>query len=136
MRHSFLLWLGTALSVVCSSSWAVDQDKRFVEIPSANSVHSFDLTTVQMIQSGRFAVVGTTVDNPDVMKLKLKVLATLRTFCGKPAGKYPAPADVFTLGPPDLPVESIEVGVSQSELSGKKYHSKMLCGHIHIGNWR
>ena len=43
------------------------------------------------------------------MKLELQALATLKTYCARPDGKYPAPADLLTLGPPDMPVKSVEV---------------------------
>jgi hypothetical protein len=79
-----------------------------------------------MIQPGKFTVISTTIDNPDVMKLELKVLSTLRTYCGRPDGKYPPPVDVFTLGPPDMPVESVEVKSKQSNLAGKTYPFKMV----------
>jgi hypothetical protein len=60
------------------------------------------------------------------MKLELKVLDTLQPYCARPDGEYPAPADVLTLGPPDLPVESIKVKSSQSQLAGKTYPFKMV----------
>ncbi len=34
-----------------------------------------------------------------MMQFKLKVRSTLQTYCAGPAGKYPAPADLLTLGP-------------------------------------
>jgi hypothetical protein len=115
----------TALFGSCSAS-AQDQDKRFVEVSGDNDTVTFDLSTVRMIQTGRFAVVSTTIDLPDVMKLKLKVLDTLRVYCTRPDGNYPAPADIFTLGPPDMPVKSIEVKSIQSNRSGKTYRSKTV----------
>jgi hypothetical protein len=54
------------------------------------------------------------------MKLELKVLGTLRTYCTRPNGQYPAPADFLTLGPPDMPVKSIEVE------SHKTYQTKTV----------
>jgi len=64
---------------------------------------------VQIIQPGRFSIIYTQIDNPDVMKFELKVLTTLKSYCARPDGKYPPPADIFTLGPPDMPVENIAV---------------------------
>ena len=43
------------------------------------------------------------------MKLELKALAILQTYCSRPDGQYPPPTNLFTLGPPDMPVKSIEV---------------------------
>jgi hypothetical protein len=87
---------------------AAEQD-RFIEFPGDNDTMIYDLSTVQMIQPGRFTVVSTTIDNPDVMRLELQALAALKTYCARPDGQYPAPADLLTLGPPDMPVKSIEV---------------------------
>jgi hypothetical protein len=88
---------------------AEDRENRFVEIERQDEIVTYDLATVQMIQPGRFSVIETTIDPPDVMKFQLKVLETLRTFCRAPAGKYSIPPEVFTLGPPDMPVENVEV---------------------------
>lgn len=115
------LWL-----VACCQSWASDENKRFIEFPGNKDVVTYDLNTVQIIQPGKFTIIQTSVDNPDVMKLKLKVLDTLRTYCARPNGQYPAPADLLTLGPPDLPVENIEVKSDQVEDVGQKYSSKTI----------
>jgi hypothetical protein len=110
------------LPLVCSMwllascpSWADDQQKRFLEFPNDRNTVTIDLNTVQLMAPGRFTVVLTTIDNPDVMKLELKALAALRTYCARADGQYPAPADLLTLGPPDMPVKSIEVKSSQSK---------------------
>jgi hypothetical protein len=73
---------------------------------------------VQLIQPGRFTIISTSIDDADVMKLELRVLDTLRTYCTRPDGQYPPPTDLFTLGSPDLPVESINVKSSQSGSGG------------------
>jgi hypothetical protein len=62
-----------------------------------------------MIQPGRFTIISTTIDDGDVMKFELKVLDILRTYCKRPDGKYRPPTDLLALGPPDMPIESIEV---------------------------
>jgi hypothetical protein len=113
--------------VASSPSWASDQEKRFLEFPNDHNTVTIDLSTVQLIQPGRFTVIEMTIDNPDVMKLELKALATLRTYCARADGQYPAPADLLTLGPPDMPIESISVKSPQSKLaSGKTYTFKMV----------
>ena len=94
--------------------WAAEQDRRFLEFPNDNDTTTFDLSTVQIVQPGRFTVIATKIDSPDVMALELKALDTLRTYCARPAGKYPAPADLLTLGPPDMPVENIVVKSSRT----------------------
>jgi hypothetical protein len=105
-------------------SWAGDQEKRFLEFPNGRDTTTFDLNTVQIVQPGKFTIIGITIDDPDVMKLKLKVLATLRTYCARANGEYPAPADVFTLGPPDMPVANIEVKSDQLNRADKTYQTK------------
>ena len=100
----------SALLIACCESLAADQDERFVEIPFGRGQSKiYDLRTVRVIQPGRFTIVSTWIDDADRMNLELKVLDTLRIYCKRPDGKYPAPNDLFTLGPPDLPIKDIEV---------------------------
>jgi hypothetical protein len=120
------IWL-----VASFPSWAGDQDGRFLEFPSGSTTTAFDLNTVQMIQPGRFTVIETTIDNPGVMKLELKVLDTLRAYCARAEGQYPAPADLLTLGPPDMPVKNIEVRSGRYKKVVWYYPYKML--HDEIG---
>jgi hypothetical protein len=105
-RISLLPLACAAWLIALSPAWGAD---RFVEFPSDTETHTYDLSTVQMIQPGRLTIVETTIDNPDVMKFELTALETLRTYCARPDGKYKAPADLLTLGPPDIPVKNIEV---------------------------
>ena len=104
-----IVWL-----VASCPSWADDQQKRFLEFPSGSDTKTFDLNTVQIIQPGRFSIIGTTLDDPDVMRFKLKAVATARNYCARAEGKYPAPPELFTLGPPDIPVKDIEIKHNQS----------------------
>jgi hypothetical protein len=104
------------LPLICSiwlaafcPSWASDQQNRFVEFPSQIDTLTFDLDTVQIISPGRFTIMSTKIDNPDVMKFELNTLTSLKSYCTRPDGKYPAPSDLFQLGQPDLPVGQIEV---------------------------
>ena len=91
----------------CFQSLADQDNKRFVEFQKSGLTQTYDLSIVQMLQPGRFTIVSTQIDDADVMKLELKVLDTLRTYCEQPDGKYPAPTDLFVLGPPDLPIATI-----------------------------
>jgi hypothetical protein len=114
-------WISLGLStrmlqVVCatwfvasSSAWAADENGRFLEFANDFNTVTFDLSTVQIVQPGRFTVVETTIDNPGWMRVQLGVLATLRTYCARPDGQYPPPPDLFILGPPDFPAKNIEV---------------------------
>jgi hypothetical protein len=103
------------------------QNERFVEFPYGwDQTLTYDLRTVQMIQPGRFTIVRTTMDNADLMRFELKALDILRTYCKSPDGKYQPPTDVFTLGPPDLPIESIEVKSAGLKIARWRYPYKRL----------
>lgn len=101
------------LPLICAmcfcASVAGAQQNRFLEVPTQGGTLSFDLDTVQFISPGKFTIITTTIDNPDVMKFELKTLQSLRQYCARPDGKYPAPTELLQLGPPYLPVEQIEV---------------------------
>jgi len=116
----------TLIPVACAAwfiaicpSWASQHDQGSIEFHDDVETLTFDLSTVRFIKPGRFTVVGTTVHNLDVMKLELRTLDTLRTFCTRPDGKYPAPADIFALGPPDMPVKDIELQTSRPNRGGQ-----------------
>lgn len=102
-------------TVGLSPCWAAEEERRFVEFPNENEIETFDLRTVQIIQPGRFTVISTTISNPDVMTLELKVLDILSAHCARPAGKYPGPTGPLTLGPPDMPIEEIVVRTSETQ---------------------
>ena len=106
-----LLPLICSMSLAASCpSWASEQQNRFIEFPSAINTLIYDLDTVRIVTPGRFTIISTRIDNPDVMKFELNTLTALKSYCTRPDGKYPAPSDLFQLGQPDLPVEQIEVG--------------------------
>ncbi len=98
--------------------WAGEPPTRFLEFPNDKHITTYDLSTVQVIQPGRFSIISTTIDNPDVIRLRLKALDTLQTYCSRPYGEYPFPADLLTLGPADMPIKRIEVR-KYSDLTGK-----------------
>jgi hypothetical protein len=78
-----------------------------------------------MLQPGRFTILSTEMDDGDRMTLELKVLDTLRRdYCKRPDGKYPPPTDLFTLGQPDLPIDSIEVETKNYQLAGRNHQYK------------
>jgi hypothetical protein len=93
----------------------------FVEFKDEQQTTTYDLRTVDVIQPGKFVIVETVLDNPDVMRFRLKVLDTLRSHCERPVGSYPAPAEVFTLGPPDMPVKEKEIEVRQFDLHNYRW---------------
>jgi hypothetical protein len=104
-----------ALAAV-STARAGDEDRRFLEFTGGGDTTTYDLNTVQIIQPGRFTIVSATIDIPDLMRFKLKVLDTLQTYCTRADGQYPPPADLLMLGPPDMPVKSIDVGSNPTNL--------------------
>ncbi|MGA7308951.1 MAG: hypothetical protein WBX05_08385, partial [Pseudolabrys sp.] len=85
------------------------QAGRFLEVPGSGDTTTFDLNTVQKMQPGRFTIISTSIDEPDVMKFRLRALDVVRSYCAFADGKYPAPADLLTLGTADKSVENIEV---------------------------
>jgi hypothetical protein len=89
-----------------------DIQNSFVEFKDEKQTTTFDLRTVEVIQPGKFVIIETVLDNPDVMRFELKVLDILRSHCVRQVGFYPAPAEVFILGPPDMPVKDIEVKIN------------------------
>jgi len=101
-----IVWLASS-----GSTFAAGESDRFLVIPFVRDVSTttYDLSTVQMLQPGRFTIISTTIDNPDVMKFRLKVLQALEAFCKRPIGQYPPPPDVLTLGTPDIPITNVEV---------------------------
>jgi hypothetical protein len=108
-----------------TSAHPQDMQNSFVEFKGKQWTRTFDLRTVEVIQPGKFVIVETVLDHPDVMRFKLKVLDTLRSHCARPVGSYPAPADVFTLGPPDMSVKEIEVEQFDQQLAGHNIHRKV-----------
>jgi hypothetical protein len=114
-----LIVVAFAVLVGSCPTWA--QDGRFIEFSAPHGkTQTYDLSTVQMIQPGRFTIITTSIATPDVMKFELKVLGILRTYCS-PDGEYPAPADAFALGSPDMEVKSIRVISNPKQLSGKTH---------------
>ena len=106
--------------VASCPSWAIDDQDRFIEFLGDNNTETYDLSTVQMIVPGRFTIISTTIDNPDVMKFELTVLGTLQGYCMRPDGKYPAPTKLLALGPADMPVKTINVE------NNKKYQTRTV----------
>jgi len=102
-----------------------DMRNSFVEFKDKQQTTTFDLRTVEVIQPGKFIIVETVLDHPDVMTFKLKVLDTLRSHCDRPVGSYPAPAEVFTLGPADMPVKEIEVEQFDRPTAHFNFHYKV-----------
>jgi len=119
------------LVALCPSWASEDQQDRFIEVQNGDSTTSLDLSTVQMIQPGRFSVISTVIDNPDVMKFELNVLAILHTYCARGAGRYAARANLLTLRSPSTAVGKIEViGNEQSKFVMWTYPYQKLHGQL------
>jgi hypothetical protein len=106
---AYIVWLA-----VIWPSWA---DDRVVKFGDANKSITYDLSTAKLVGPGRFTIFKTIVDSPEVMKFELKVLDGLRAYCARPEGQYSVPQEFFTLGPPDMPVEPVEVRISRANQS-------------------
>jgi hypothetical protein len=123
MKLSLLIL--SILFVTCRLSWA-GQDERFVEFQHLGQTETCDLNTVQVTQPGRFTIVETTIDDADVMKLELKVLNALRSYCKRSDGHYPPPGDFFTLGSPDMPIKAIDVVTHSTQMAGQNKSFKSV----------
>lgn len=91
-------------------------NERFIEIGDDTSTTTFDLSTVNVIQPGKFSVIYMTTDNPDVIRLRLAIIDDLKSACSKPFGEYDISMKVIDIKKPDMPVEKIRV----YDLSGAK----------------
>ncbi len=122
MKSSPLILL--ALAISCCPSLA-DENDRFIEFPEPPAkTRTYDLHSVQILQPGRFTILSTSIDDPDVLRFELKALDNLRSYCKRPDGSYPPPANLFTLGPPDLPLKDVEVKSSQTQSVGRTRYFK------------
>ena len=109
-RTSLLLMACSAFFVAPGPTSASEQQARFLQVPFGEmQTATYDLSTIQIIQPGRFSIVATTIDNADLMKLEVNAHVTLLAYCLRAAGKYETPADLLTLGTPDMPAKDIEV---------------------------
>lgn len=109
LAAGLLLLLPTAANSQSATRDTENAPSRWVEFDYADDTITYDLTTIQLIEPGKFTVVGMTIDHPDVMRFKLKVLDGLRSYCTRPDGQYPPPTTFFILGKPDMPVGKIMV---------------------------
>ena len=108
-------------SILLTVAWpslAADQSGRFVEFQGLGKTPTYDLNTVKVMQPGRFTVMETTIDDADVMKLELKVLDALRSYCKRSDGHYPPPSDFLTLGSPDMQIKAIDVVTYSPPIAG------------------
>jgi hypothetical protein len=111
----------TPLGTASAQAQPQGMQNSFIEFKVRSTTTTYDLRTVEVIQPGKFVIVKTWINDPDVMRFKLKVLDTLHSHCSRSVGSYPAPADVFTLGPADMPVKEIEV----REFTNNNYRYKV-----------
>jgi hypothetical protein len=116
LRPAFLL-----LMFMSAGQATTPSENKWVEFDYDADTTTYDLTTIQMIEPGKFTVISMTVDHPDVMRLKLTVLDTLRSYCTRPDGEYPPPTALFMLGKPDMPVEKIKVKSKQIDREGTEF---------------
>jgi hypothetical protein len=121
MDYRFLAALAAAL---LANQTAICQPitDRFVELRYGNSTWSYDLSTVIMLQPGRFTIRARIVEDPEGILIKLKVLDVLRQYCDRPDGDYPPPPNIIDWTLVDMPVGDItvrtETKTSDSQLPG------------------
>jgi hypothetical protein len=118
MKRVILFGLWCAISVLIVEQ-SLAKDNRFVEFPDQYHSTTYDLSTVQFLLPRKFSIVATIIDNPDRQRARLKVFDALDGYCKRPDGEYEAPPELFTLGPPDLPITKIVVRSYQTNFIGK-----------------
>lgn len=104
-----------SLLVATAPVLAVAKD-RFMEFDSINSTTVFDLSTVHILQPGKFSVTYTSTDHPDVMRLRLAILDEFKAVCGKPAGRYAMGQKVLAMKQADVAVEDIVVEAGKDKM--------------------
>jgi hypothetical protein len=85
---------------------------RWIELELEDGKITYDLTTVQLLDPGRFTILSKNQENADVIQLDLKILETLKSYCDRPDGNYVPPKEVFVMGPPDMDIKKILVKTS------------------------
>jgi hypothetical protein len=88
-----------ALLVFAGQTAALAQS-RWVELDYDTNTITYDLTTVQMLDPGRFTIISNIQDHPDIIRLKLDVLTALKSYCGRPDGKTTRPPSFSRWGLP------------------------------------
>jgi hypothetical protein len=110
------------MSMITVHGNAEGQDK-WVELNYGTSTTTYDLSSVREISPGKFTIIGTTIDEPEVMRLRLKANDVLRSYCNSPDGEYPSPTDALAMGQPDMPIEKIKVTSRAGQPHGEKFKS-------------
>ena len=100
-------WFATSLN-----SFAGTIDGRFFEVPYESDTYTYDFSTVEIIQPGRFTIIKTTIENPDVMRYNLNVLPAMRNYCNRIPKQYEPPSELSSYGLPDMPLKDVEVSES------------------------
>jgi hypothetical protein len=71
---TLIIALSTTLFGSTRPSSAIEMADRFLELSTDRDTTTYDLSTVQIIVPGKFTVIKTTIDDPDVMTLELTAL--------------------------------------------------------------
>ena len=100
-------WFATSLN-----SFAGTIDGRFFEVPYESDTDTYDFSTVEIIQPGRFTIIKTAIDKPDVMRYKMNVLSAMRDYCKRIPKQYEPPSELSSYGLPDMPLKDVEVSES------------------------
>lgn len=100
-------WFATSLN-----SFAGTIDDRFHEVPYENNTDTYDFSTVEFVQPGRFTIIKTIIDKPDVMRYKMNVLSAMRDYCKRVPKQYEPPSEISSFGTPDMALKNVEVSES------------------------
>lgn len=107
------VYLAAVAALVWAGSVAAGDKEQFVEFEARGTTHTFDLTTVDLLQPGKLSIRYTTIDSPEIIRVRLAIFDALKDACSKPAGKYPVPEAILRLKKPDMPSKEIEVDVTK-----------------------
>lgn len=128
----YLRVLTVALTSVGTRGTALS-DTKWIELENGIETVTYDLHSVEMLDPGKFTIIATSIDHPDVMRFRLSVLTALRGYCTRPDGKYPPPGKLFSLGKPDMTIQFIQVntrylarGRFKNVVWGSPYHKMAL----------
>jgi hypothetical protein len=85
--------------------------ERFVEFKGPTMTRTFDLSTVQVLQPGRFTIESVEIGTREAIDFLLTALDIVKERCSSPVGDYPAPAIPLPFGPSDAGVRPIQVSI-------------------------
>ena len=114
LRHERILAFLCALLAVAIPHQGIAAPERFVEFQKPTHTRTFDLSTVQVLQPGRFTIESVEIGTREAIDYLLAALDSVNERCSSPVGEYPAPAIPLPFGPSDAGVQPIKVSIEGS----------------------